>query len=454
MDGADTVQVGQRPQRAAERVQRIVGLGLPIIGGMISQNILNLVDTAMVGRLGDVALAAVGSASFVNFMLMAWVMGLGTAVQAMASRRVGEGQFRTASVPLNGALLLALVVGLPWSLLTHFGADAIFPLINDSPRVVAEAVPYLEMRVLGIVAVAMNMAFRGYWNAVNLSKLYMRTLIVVHIANVVLNYGLIFGKLGMPQLGTLGAGLGSTIATYIGSCYYLVLGTRHARPAGFLHGLPDGASMRSLLKLALPGGLQQLFFAGGFAALFWILGQVGTSATAAANVLVNVMMVAILPAIALGMAAATLVGQALGSGRADDASAWAWDVAGVAFALLSLLGLPMVFFPTAILGLFIHDPSTLLLAKLPLQIFGAATAFDGIGIVLLSALSGAGSATTVMQVSVALQWGLFLPLAYLLGPVLGHGITAIWIAQSCYRILQSSTFAVIWRRGAWAHVKV
>lgn len=456
MDGAEGMTIASpgRPQAFRDRARRILALGLPIVGGMISQNVFNLVDTAMVGRLGDAALAGVGSASFVNFMLMAGVMGVSSGVQAMSSRRKGEGALSELAVPLNGALLLAVTVALPWSLLMYWTADRIFPLVNDSPEVVAHAVPYLEMRVLGIFAVALNAGFRGYWNAVDRSGLYLRTLMVMHASNILLNYGLIFGELGMPRLGTLGAGLGSAISTYIGAFFYLAMGFRHARANGFLQRLPSRASVHSLLRLAVPGGLQQLFFAAGFATLFWILGQVGTSDTAVANVLVNVMLVAILPGMALGMAAATLVGQALGQGRTADASAWAWDVVRIAVGLLLLLGLPMVFMPEVILSAFIHEPSTLSLGRVPLQIFGAGIALDGVGLVLLAALTGAGNATTVMKVSIAFQWGLFLPVAYLLGPVLGYGITAIWSAQVAYRLLQSATFAWIWQRGEWVHTRV
>ena len=86
-----------------------MGLALPIMGGMVSQNVMNLVDTGMVGRLGKASLAAVGIASFATFFSQAFLIGLGAGVQAMASRRQGEGREDTTAAPLNGGLLLAVV---------------------------------------------------------------------------------------------------------------------------------------------------------------------------------------------------------------------------------------------------------------------------------------------------------------------------------------------------------
>lgn len=451
---SDALALSVRPSQLRERLTKIAGLGLPIVGGMISQNVFNLVDTAMVGSLGDAALAAVGTASFLNFFAISLMMGLSTGVQAMAARRLGEGRTTESAVPLNGALLLGLGVALPITALVHFAAPRLFSLINDTPEVVAQAVPYLQVRVLAVAAAASNLAFRGHWNGVGLSRLYLRTLLLMHASNIALNYALIYGELGFPQLGVRGAGMGSAIATYIGTAYYLLLGFRHARVQGFLKGLPGLDTMRSMLRLAIPGGVQQLFFSGGLTTLFWILGQVGTAETAAANVLVNVMLVAILPAMALGMAAATLVGQSLGRGAPDDAAAWAWDVMGAAAVLLALLAVPMILRPEWILCVFIKNPDTLRIARVPLQIWGAVITLDGAGTVLLFALSGAGAVRTVLAVTAGCQWFLFLPAAYLAGPVLGHGLSGIWLMQALYRAFQAAIFTHLWRRGDWKAIRV
>ena len=157
----------------AQRSAQILAPG--IIGGMISQNVLNLVDTAMVGTLGDVALAGVGIGAFANFMGQSLVMGLGAGVQAVVARRRGEGREGETVEALDAGVTLALIVAIPLSVLLYFLAPLFFPLLNTDTAVVETGVPSLQSRILGITAVGMNFAFRGYWNGINLSVLYLRT---------------------------------------------------------------------------------------------------------------------------------------------------------------------------------------------------------------------------------------------------------------------------------------
>lgn len=437
-----------------QRAKTIMALSLPIIGGMVSQNVLNLVDTAMVGTLGDEPLAAVGLASFAIFMSQAVIMGLSGAVQAMASRRMGQGKEGEMAIPLNGGLLVATVLAVPISVLLFLFAPDLMGALNDDPLVVGEATPYFQARVCAVLAVGFNFSFRGYWNGVNLSMLYMRTLIIMHVCNIALNFLLIFGMFGLPALGAAGAGIGTAISTYIGTAVYFALGLKHAREAGFLRGLPDAASLRTMLRLALPNSIRQLFFAAGFTALFWIIGQVGTRELAAANVLIQVALVMILPGLAMGIAAASLVGQALGRGEPEDAKAWGWDVVKISAAGLTVVGLPLLLLPELFLGIFLHDPATLAVAVAPLQLMAATAGIDATGMVLMNALNGAGDTRKTMIVSVVMQWGVFLPVAYLLGPEWGMGLFAIWLAQAGYRLIQNGIFAVIWQRGKWAEIEV
>jgi putative MATE family efflux protein len=436
------------------RRRRILSLALPIIGGMASQNVLNLVDTAMVGTLGAASLAAVGMGSFANFMAMAFIMGLSAGVQAIAARRVGEGRWGETACSLNAGLLIAVAVAVPWSLAVFWFADRLFPFLVDDPEVVAIGVPYLRARLAGMVAVGMNFAFRGFWNGIGQSRRYLQTLVIMHVCNVILNWLLIFGHFGLPAMGATGAGIGTAVSGFVGTAIYIFLALRHARESGFLRRLVDRKTITSMLRLSVPAGLQSFFFAAGMTAFFWIIGRVGTAELAASNVLVQLLLVVILPGVGFGLAAASLVGQALGRGEPDDAVRWGWDVSRLAMVIVGVIALAGVVAPDQILGVFLHEEETIALARLPLQILGASMAFDTLGGVLLNALLGAGASRLVMIVSISLQWGIFLPVAYYLGPVLGLGLTAVWVAQVGYRALQTVVFALIWRSRIWIDVTV
>ena len=431
-----------------------MGLALPIIGGMVSQNVLNLVDTAMVGQLGDAALGGVALGSFVNFMAIAFITGMSSGVQATAARRKGEGRHAETAVALNGGLLLAAVLAVPASALLIWQVPSYFPLVADDPEVARLGSSYLEVRLVGMVAVGMNFAFRGYWNAVDLSRLYLRTLVVMHLVNIALNYVLIFGKLGFPELGVVGAGIGTAASTFVGTALYFAMGMRHARAAGFLRGLPSREDLGGMLRLSAPAGLQQLLFATGMTVFFKMVGMVGTQELAASNVLINLMLVALLPGMGFGLAAASLAGQALGRGDAGDARRWGWDVVKLAAVVMTALALPAIVAPQLMLRPFITDPVTLAMGVAPLRVVGVALAAEAVGMVLQSALLGAGASRVVMVVSVGLQWLIQLPLVYLVGPHLGMGLFAIFVVQSAVRCLQSLVFAIVWQRGRWAAIRV
>jgi Na+-driven multidrug efflux pump len=235
---------------------------------------------------------------------------------------------------------------------------------------------------------------------------------------------------------------------------YFFLGFRHARKAGFMRGLATRDEFRSLIRISIPSGIQQQFFAAGFVALFWIIGRVGTPELAAANVLITVTLFCILPGLALGMACTTLVSQAMGRGEKDDAYCWAFDVAKVTAVLLTILGLPLWVAPDLISSLFIHESATRELARWPMRLVGLTMPIEAMGFAFMHALLGAGDAKSAMFVSVSVQWLLLLPLAFLMGPTLGFGLLGIWLMQGGTRSLQSFLFLTLWRRKKWQNIVV
>ncbi|HVT36043.1 MAG TPA: MATE family efflux transporter, partial [Nevskiaceae bacterium] len=181
------------PLTSAQRKREVLALALPIIGGMVSQNLLNLADAWMVGDLGAAALAATGMANFLNFMAQAFITGFSPAVQAIAARRMGEGRRSEAAVPLNGGLLLSLMIGIPVTFIGVIAAPWIFSALNHDADVVRQGTPYLQWRLVSVAAVGMNFSFRGYWSAAKLAGFYLQTLLLMHVLNVIFSWNLIHG---------------------------------------------------------------------------------------------------------------------------------------------------------------------------------------------------------------------------------------------------------------------
>jgi putative MATE family efflux protein len=437
-----------------DRRGAIWAIALPIMGGMMSQNILNLVDIWMVGHLGDAALAATGIGGFTNYLCIAFIIGLSAGVQALAARRLGENRHEETAVPLNGGLILALLLGLPLSIILILLVPAAFPYLNPDPAVVAEGVPYLQIRLAAMIAVGMNFSFRGYWSAIHMTGIYLRTLLVMHAINIFLNWVLIFGNLGAPALGVKGAGLATSISLFIGTGIYFSFALRHARDKGFLHRVPSLDTLRQQFRLSLPASVQQVFFAAGLVTLMWILGRIGTAEVAAANVLMTFHLTALLPSFGVALATTTLVGNALGRRDIDDAARWGWNAAMLTLVYGVVLGLAVIPFAQHLLGLFLQDPLTRDLAYLPMVLWALGIGFDAAGMVLMNGLIGAGDTRRAMWISILWQWVFFLPLAFVLGPLMGFGLLGVWLLNAVYRVGQAAVCAQQWAGRKWAHVKI
>lgn len=420
----------------------------------MSQNILNLVDIGMVGHLGDTALAATGVGSFTNYLAISFIIGLSAGVQALAARRVGEDRHAETAIPLNGGLMLSLLIGLPLCAVLYTVVPHVYHYLSSDPAVVEQGVPYLQVRLLSMVAVGMNFCFRGYWSAIHLTGVYLKTLIIMHSLNIFLNWVLIYGNLGAPEMGVYGAGLATTLSLYFGTGLYFYFAFRNSKDRGFMQGIPSRSTLWTQLKLSLPASMQQVFFSAGMVVLIWIISQIGTAELAALNVLMTFHITASLPAFGLALAAATLVGNALGKKDADEAALWGWNIAAIALLYGIILGLILIPFARPLLGVFLTNTETRDLAYLPMVLWAMAIGIDTIGMVFMNSMIGAGDTRRSMWVSVISQWVFFLPLAYLAGPILGYGLLGVWIVNLLYRIGQASVYTQQWAGRKWTGIEI
>lgn len=429
----------------------------------------------MVGHLGAAALAGVGIGGYLNFFVSALVIGLGSGVQAVSARRFGEQgaakhtplhappqanrshgttQQHVITSPLHAGLLMALFISLLLIPGVYHYSEPLMLLMSDDSDVLSAAVPYFEIRMLAILAIGLNFSFRGFLNAIDLSAVYMRTLISMHLLNALLSYALIFGKFGLPAMGVEGAAWGTTLSMYTGSILYGLFTWQHAKQHGFLKALPDRRTLLAVFHQALPNSIQSLFFSAGLTVLFWIIGQIGSAEVAVAHALITLLLFIILPAMGIGMAAATLVGQALGQSEPEEAYYWGWRVICVATVIMCVPGLALISAPDLILGIFLHEPDLIALGRLPVIFTGFMVLNEALVMILSQALLGAGAAALVMRVTVLTQWLLFLPLAWLLGPWAGQGLLAVWILYGAQRMLNAAIFSYYWVKRDWQRITI
>jgi multidrug resistance protein, MATE family len=435
-----------------ERSRRILRLGLPIMGGMSTYTLLELVDIVFVGYLGTVALAAVGISVFLTFSYLALFGGVSIAVQATTARLVGENTSEDLVRFLRTTLLIVVAATPLGALLLGWQADGLLTLMSEDPALIETGTPYLRWSFAAGVFLIINNAFMGFWNATDRPHLYLRVVLVQAVVKLPLNYVLMFGWGVVPAFGVEGAGMSTFVAAVVGSIYHAATAVRHA--PGFWRGAVR-ANAAIVFRLLLPAGTQQFLENFALTLMFRIVAMIGTVEVAGYTVLVNLVGAVGLPAWGLGMAGATLVGQSMGAGDPVSAHRWAWDVVKVGTLAMVVLGIPFWAAPEFILGIFIHDPAAVEIATWPCRILGLMIGINGLGYMFASLLYGAGDVARVMYVNLATQYLVLLPGAWLVGVHFAYGLLGVWLVhQFAFRALNAAILTALWQQRRWAGVRL
>ncbi|HWA63561.1 MAG TPA: MATE family efflux transporter, partial [Caulobacteraceae bacterium] len=386
------------------RVRSLFGLSIPVAGSLVLQNAMGLVSTAMVGRLGDAALAGVGVAGALFSILLALLFGVDTSVQASVARRTGAGEPGEAAQALADGLWLAAALGVPLAIASALAVPPLVGLALHDAAAAREGAAYIAGYSPLLLALAFNMTFAAYWNGVGRPQRATAVNLVQLPVHVLLVWALTFGRLGLPALGAFGAGLAASLGALFATVLHAALALRAARPAhGWLRP-PSWRRARTLIAIGVPVSLQQSLQFVAMTLYFAVIGQIGVRAAAAANVTTQVVNLAYFVSSGVGVAAATLVGGALGRGDPADARAWGRQSALAAAAVLAPFSLVLVLAPRLVLSLFINTPQTIETATLPLQIAGASVVVGAVGGVLNFAQRGAGYTGLPASVAFAMTW--------------------------------------------------
>jgi MATE family, multidrug efflux pump len=431
------------------RLRAIVSLSLPIVLILLAQTLMSLINIAMVSHLGDAAVAGIGIGGALFSVLMAVLFGIDTGVQALAAHRTGAGFVLEAGQALTDALPIAAIAGLLLAFTGYLAGPTLLGLTTGDPDVAAAGLSYLNAALPALLFLGAIFAFSAYRNGAGTPRYSLLPVVIQLPCAALFSYLLIFGAFGLPRLGTGGAGLGLTLAALVALGIHVLLALWIAPVPGFLRAPPSRPGMRLILRIGLPVGLQQSLVYVGTAVSFAIVSLLGTGEVAAMNVVLTMMLLSILPASGMGVAAATLVGSALGRGDVGEAKRWGWEVACFGAAGLLALSVVLIAAPRHTLGLFIADQTTLDLASTPLRIMAVGMSIDAFGRILGFALRGAGATRLVTAVAFTLQWGAQLPLSWLVGVYFGLGLLGIAISRLVLFAVEAGIVTMMWRSGFW-----
>lgn len=404
-------------------------LALPIMAGQISQMLIGLVDSAMVGHVSTLALAA--SALALNVANIPTVFGIGamSGLSVRVAQAQGAGDDSLTTKLLRHGLWLALGIGIFLSLLML----ALVPLLGhlgQSPGVVREAKPFFALLALSIIPVTLGMGVKSFGEAMR--HPWPPTLLF--LASVPLTAGLnwvfVYGNLGAPALGLFGAGvatlLSRTLAT-LALLWWLARERRFesVRPSAW-RGSLQRDELRSLLGVGFPAAVQFAVEVGAFSAGALIVGLLGENALAAHQVAITCAATTFMLPLGIAIATTVRIGNAVGARKLDEVRAIGASSAVVGTLIMMASGLLFLLLGHRIAALFLKDPAVIDLAAQLLVVAALFQLFDGVQVTMAGALRGLGDSLAPMVVCAVGYWVLALPFGYVLAFKLGLGARGVW----------------------------
>ncbi|HKJ82082.1 MAG TPA: MATE family efflux transporter [Ignavibacteriaceae bacterium] len=418
----------------------IMQLALPVIAGLSVQAVLSLVDTAIIGRLPDAkyALAGLGIAFYATWAVISFFSSLSNGTQILVSRNFGSKNYEECGFVLNSSLIMALSIGIIVSVLVVFFSSNVANLFASDKTVGSYAGSYLFYRFMGLPFFLLSVSYRGFYFGIGKTKIFMIAGAFANLANIFLDYTLVFGAFGIKGMGLAGAGLGSAIATMLETSVYVVVSLMRSyrtKYALFKNLYFKSNIAKVILKLSLPVSFQSIFTLTGLLLFISIIGIIGPSQQAASQVVLSALFLSFMPSMGFGVAAQTLVGNNLGENNIKAAKQWGFDTSKISTTYTLFLGLIFVLFPETVVSILTTNTGIINIAVPVLRIAGFAQIFFGIGLVLANGLLAAGESFFVMITDVTINWLVFVPLAYLLGVVFHFGLIGVWAAMPFYTSL-------------------
>jgi len=430
----------------------ILRLAVPMLVSSLLQNAQSLIDLYWIGRLGADAVAALAIGGTVLMMLFPLVMGMAVGTVAIVSRRIGEGDVQGTSYAAGQSMSVAMVLGLIAGGVGWLFAAPLPLLLGATPEVAVLAAEYLEILFLGSFTVfVLFIGGHSIFQAAGNTVIPMVLMLAANAINMVLDPILIFGLYGAPVLGIRGAAMATVIAQALTAGAALVLllrGTGGVR-LRLRHLLPHPAIAMSILRIGLPGTGQMLARSLMAVVLMRIAATAGTAAIAAFGAGNRLQQLILMPAFALGNAAASLVGQNLGAGHPDRAARGAWLATWMDVALMVFFGAILVGFAPELMGVFSQDAEVIKVGTEFLRITCGFYVFVAPSIVLGRALQGAGDSLTPMILTLVSLWGIQVPLAIILSRVIEPSTHGIWWAIAIAVTIHGLLVAFFFQRGRW-----
>ena len=433
-------------------------LAWPVVLEQALAMLSQVVDAAMVGRLGKESTAAIGLSMQPFNLLNATFMGLSVGTTALAARAVGAGNREEAGQVAGQSILIAIVFGAVISVLGFLKADWIVEFMKAEAPVRVIGREYVRAMMPGMLMFFVFTISTGALRGAGDTRTPMLINLGLNAVHILVNYLLIFGNLRFPALGAAGAGFSTSISRTLGGIAILVVLSREKSRLTVnwrkvLFGFDFGLFAR-VLNIGIPAMLERTLTSSGQVQYARMVAGLGTTSYAAHTLALNVESFSYMPGMGFATAATALVGQRLGAKDPRGAEKRALFCMRMGLLSMGTMGLLFFLFPSQFLRIFTKDPSVIA-SGVPLLRIVAFTQFpESLGFVIPGALRGAGDTKVSMYVTVFGAWVVRVGTTYCLMNILHLGLSAAWIAMFLDWVARSSLYWLRFKRGQWKTLRV
>lgn len=439
------------PMTLAAHARAVIVLGLPLAGGHVAQMILHVTDTVMLGWYSVEALAAgvLGASTF--FLVFVLGSGFAQAVMPLVAAAIGRGEPQEVRRATRMGAWLSVLFGILAYPLFWWSGPVLL-LLGQSPEIAALAENYLRIAGIGLVPALLVMVLRSFLTALERAQVVLWTTLVAAVANAILNWGLIFGNLGLPELGIAGAALASVLVqvlTLLLLAGYAGLVPRLAAYRLFVRmWRADWPAFGQVFRLGWPIGLTGLSEGGLFHASAVMMGWIGTVELAAHGIAIEVTAIAFMLHVGISNAATVRTGRFLGAGDVVALRDGALAALGISFAVGLTVIIVYLTLAEPMVRVFLnpHDPAAEAIVAVGMAFVFVAALFqlaDAGQVMALGLLRGLGDTRRPMLLTVFSYWLVGIPSSYLLAFPAGLGGLGLWLGLVIGLVTAASL--LLWR---------
>lgn len=398
-------------------------LSFPVLLSSLFQRLVAIVDIFLTGGLGAAAIAATGLGQLLVFVVMTVFWGLSTGTTVVIAHLWGAGQYGAARRAAFSAFLACLALTAACSGAGVLWGGDLARLMGARSDVLAMAAEYIQLVFLYLFFTTGLNILSGIMHGTGNTRIPMEAIILVNILHVLLAWPLIYGRFGLPALGVKGAAIAINVSECIGFVYLFI---RAVRLKFISFNRPDGVLFGSIWRVGWPVALERIAQQSG--QLFYssfIIGY-GTSAYAAHQIGVSIESLSFMPGAGMGIAAASLMGRALGAGKLRRARISHNEALRLAVGVMTVMALAFFLLPQYFVELFTHDPDVIAKGCVFLRLVAFAQVPLAVSFVYAGSLRGTGDTFYVFIVTLAAMWGIRVALAWVASGWLHLSLYIVW----------------------------